>query len=510
MKAILLVRGSTERQEVDTQKNDLVKLAINDGYEKEDLIIIGSSGASARKRDEAYLRDSAKVYSTIKNDPEINAVYAWEISRIGRHESNLFEFKNFLLDRKIQLVIYQPSLRLLNEDGSVNNGVEMCFSLFATWSKQEMDLKMERFARGKARNRAEGKYCGGRIKLGYKLDETKHFIINPERAELVRTIFTKYANGESSVSALHRELVQLGIYHSTPYVTKGNKQMNAILKDPAYIGKNGYPRIISDELFEKAQAKLATHPHRHRAKNIYFCVSLLKDSETGYAFATDSQTFIYTLNQVRPRMQISVNYLDFACWFVAMNIKNLNLGNEIRENREKYEKQINENNIKVNNIISQKEELTKQIDRAISMNIEQPIHFSTEKMNAVIDRCEKQIMDLDIELANLRTDISRVDNLLKDVDKLATIDLTDELSDKMKREIIESVIDKILVTRIEQRHYKIQFVNKVGYIDNSYWIYDSRGCGARGAKLVMVDANGAKLDVSSFVRKHKRFIRTKK
>lgn len=507
MKAIVLLRVSTYRQEIETQRKDLIELTSHDGYKLSDLIFIEGIGASAIKLNAEYLREIDELYRTIESDKEINAVYAWEISRIGRNETKLFEIKNFLIEHQVQLVIFKPSLRLLNADGSVNSGIELAFSLFATMSKQEMEVRMERFARGKARNKAEGKYIGGRIKLGYRLTQAKYFEINPDTVEVVRMIFTKYANNESSVCALHKELVDLGVYNRPKAGYNGVKQINAILKDRAYLGENNYPRIISDEVFEAVQAKLAAHPKRHKAKHIYFCGGLLKEKESGYTFVPDSRATIYSLNHLRPRPQLSINYMDYACWFTALYLKNMNLSSEIEGNREVYEGRLEENTLKITNLQGQISELKKQIDRAITMNIERPEHFSSEKLDALLNQKNGKITILTTEIADLETDNTKIRELLSDNERKKAINLTDELSDAMKREIIEQVIEKILVERLEQRYYRVQFINRIGYIDNSYWLYDSRSCGARGARLYLVDANGARLDVSEMARKNKRFLR---
>ena len=507
MKAIVLLRVSTDRQEIETQRKDLVELTRHDGYKESDLIFIEGVGASAIKLNSIYLEEIATLYRTIENDTSINAVYAWEISRIGRNESKLFEIKNFLIQHKIQLVIKNPSLRLLNNDGSVNNGIELAFSLFATMSKQEMEVRMERFARGKARNKAEGKYIGGRIKLGYRLTKDKHFEINPDTVELVRTMFTKYANNETSVRALHKELVDLGIYNQPKAGYNGIKQINAILKDRAYIGENNYPRIISDEVFEAVQAKFATHPKRHKTKYIYFCGSIMRDKETGYTFIPDARTCVYSINHLKPALQLSINYCDYACWFTALYLKNMNLSSEIEGNRGMYESRLEENTLKITNLQGQISELKKQIDRAITMNIERPEHYSSEKLDTLIKTNDGKIANLNTEIVDLETDNTKIRELLNDNERKTAINLTDELSDAMKKEIIEQVIDEIVVERLEQRYYKIQFINKIGYIDNSYWLFDTRKCGARGAILHFIDANGARLDMSDMARKNKRFIR---
>lgn len=201
--------------------------------------------------------------------------------------------------------------------------------------------------------------------------------------------------------------------------------------------------------------------------------------------------------------------MDYACWFTALYLKNMNLSSEIEGNREQYESKLKENTLKITNLQGQISELKRQIDRAITMNIERPEHFSTEKLDALLNQKNGKITILTTEVADLETDNTKIRELLNDNERKTAINLTDELSDQMKKEIIDQVIDKILVERIEQRYYKIQFINKTGYLDNSYWLYDSRGCGARGAILHFIDANGVRLDMSDMARANKRFIRKK-
>ena len=264
-RVLLLVRTSTIKQEIATQTQELVDYAIADGYKKSDLIIIEGVGASAIKLNDVYLAEIENLYNTIENDKSINAVYVWELSRLGRNEEILMRLKNFLIAHKVQLVIKNPSLRLLNNDGSVNNGVELAFSLFATMSKQEMEIKQERFMRSKARNKAEGKYNGGKIKLGYKLDNNKYFIINEEKAQVVRQCFDWYING-MSLYKIYYKLVNMGIYFSLQNFPTGGKRVGVLLRDKAYIGEGIYPQIVDAEVFNKAQTILSNRNKFHESK----------------------------------------------------------------------------------------------------------------------------------------------------------------------------------------------------------------------------------------------------
>ena len=501
--AIIWGRVSTTRQELEAQVNELIGYAVNDGYNRDKLVIIKSAGASARKQNDLYKQEVEELLSTLDSDSTINCVYVWEVSRLARAELPFYKMKDYFITHKVQLIVKTPEIHLLKKDGTVDLGQEVILNLLVTLAKQEMEIKEKRFARGKARNKAEGKYNGGRIKLGYMLDATKHFIINPETVDLVRRIFTAYVNNEKSVDGIYRELVDLGIYHPKPNVTKGNKQMNAILKDRAYIGEGFYPRIISDEVFEAAQAKMATHPKRHKSSEIFFCASIMKDAETGYTFIADKSSVAYGMHLTRPKYYLSINACDMLCWFHASFLYNGMLSTDRKTNTVEYQQKVEENKTKVSVKLRQIEELKKQIDRAIEMNISQPIHFSTEKMNAKIASVEKEIGKLKQEIVDLETDNARMNEFLNGETKYVNFAEKD-LTDEMKKEIIDKVIEKILVHKTDDGKYRLQVINKVGYVDNSYWIYESS---THAPKLFLVDARGAKLVFTDYVKENRRFVR---
>lgn len=503
-KAVIWGRVSTVYQELETQVDEMIDKAVDDGYKRENLIVIKGKGASARKQNELYKQEVEELLNTLMEDSAVNCVYVWEVSRLARAELPFFRMKDYIVTHKIQLIVKTPSIKLFDDDGTLNLGQEVILNLLVTLAKQEMEIKEKRFARGKARNKAEGKYNGGRIKLGYMLDETKHFVRNPNTDYLVERIFSAYINSEKSVDGIYRELVDLGIYHPKPNVTNGNKQMNAILKDRAYIGENGYPRIIDDESFEAAQAKMATHPKRHKAKDIYFCHSILKDAETGYTLIADRGAVLYAMNLVRPRYFLSMNACDMVCWFTASFLYNSFLGDQNQINREEYATRIKENETKIDSLNAHLEEYQKLIDRAINMNLYRPEHYSTEKMDADISSAEKKIQRTKDEITSLRLDNTRMQQFLDGKEKPTYINFNQDYSDSMRKEIIDTVIEKILVTKTGERQYKLQVINKIGYLDNSYWLYDST---KSKVKLYMVDARGARADFTDYIVEKARFKR---
>ena len=61
----------------------------------------------------------------------IKAVAAWDIASLGRSESDLLKLKMFLIERRVQLLVREPAIKLLNDDGTVSMGANMLFSVCA-------------------------------------------------------------------------------------------------------------------------------------------------------------------------------------------------------------------------------------------------------------------------------------------------------------------------------------------------------------------------------------------
>ena len=495
------MRVSTTKQEIATQTKELVDYAISDGYNKSDLIIIEGVGASAIKLNDIYLAEIENLYNTIRNDTSINAVYVWEISRIGRNEEKLMQIKNFLIAHKVQLVIKNPSLRLLNNDGSVNNGVELAFSLFATMSKQEMEIKKDRFARAKARNKAEGKYNGGRIKLGYKLDANKYFIIDEEKAQVVRQCFDWYLNG-MSLKKIYDKLVDMGIYSSLLNFSTGGKRVGYILKDSAYIGEGVYPQIVDIEVFNKVQQMLSVLPKWHDSKNIYFCKGLIKDTTTNSTLVARFGTLVYYLRHKEHCISLNLNVMDYIAEYSANILLAHYNSAKAQTNKNEYKLKVEENKNIIASKQSQIKEYEKAIERAINMNIMQPKYFPNEKMEAVIKQNETVINKLQTEITDLQTENTRMQNWLNGEQQF--INTIKGVSDAKKQEMINQVIEKIEITKLEQHHFKIVIKNKIGVICNSWFDYSSKG---HKLHVEQVYEDGRTFDLTPQINANKRFER---
>lgn len=86
--------------------------------------------------------------------------------------------------------------------------------------------------------------------FGYVMENGK-IVINEEEAQVVRQIFEEYIKG-SSFKLLADELNRRNIAYNEGNVCWNKGNLNRLLNNSKYIGNNGYPPIISGELFQKA------------------------------------------------------------------------------------------------------------------------------------------------------------------------------------------------------------------------------------------------------------------
>ena len=197
MKAILLVRVSTETQDFDEQEKAIYEMAIRDGYSPDNIIPVceKESGIKLSEEERAGLN---RMKELIETDSTINCVYSWEVSRIARRKKINFSVLDYLTERKVQLVIKEPFMRLFKDNGDIDEGAEMVFTLFSQLAEVEMRTKLARWKRTKDAKRKQSFYTGGWLLYGYNVDEVTKKIVPSEDAEIVQKIFNMYLTGNYS------------------------------------------------------------------------------------------------------------------------------------------------------------------------------------------------------------------------------------------------------------------------------------------------------------------------
>lgn len=346
MKCILLVRVSTEKQSYDAQMKELHETALKAGYAEKDIVPVAEkeSGIKLSEEERAGLNKMKELIETGGFD----CVFAWEISRIARRKKILFSILEYLVERKIQLIIKEPFIRLLKSDGNIDEGAETIFTLYAQLAETEMRNKLSRFKRAKEEGYAKGKYEGGRVTLGYKVNDDGFWEIDEEGAAQVKLIFDLYNSGEYSTTTLAKELIARGYFRIKYPISKRGQTMSVttvknriwqILRNPMYRGgqsklqkgdkvvfnSNNYPQIIDDETWEKCAKKRAENKNIPKAKNEYLLTPLIH-CMCGASYSVNLVDGCYNCrvkhNAVEKGLEhspnIHANLIESLAWYVAL------------------------------------------------------------------------------------------------------------------------------------------------------------------------------------------------
>lgn len=336
-KAILLVRVSTEKQNFDEQEKQIYNLAIADGFNDDNIIIIAEKESGIKLSE-----DERKGLNRMKEEiakGDVSTVYVWEVSRIGRKKKVIFSIVELLQTHNIQLIVKEPSIRLLNDDGTINEGAETILTLFAQMAESEMRNKQARYHRTKKANSLKGKWNGGKnVKFGYTLDADNYYIIDENEANIVREIYKMYINNDMSQRQILFEIQSRGIECTQDKVRR-------ILQDVGYTGeeytttvfRNGkrekgltikYPQIISKETFEAAKNKRANaNITVVRNESYYLGRHLIKCSKCGHTYMAYKVHKVYACLAFMPNnpdvpkcdnnTTVNIIALDSVLWYDA-------------------------------------------------------------------------------------------------------------------------------------------------------------------------------------------------
>lgn len=320
-KCVLLSRVSTEQQSLDEQTSNLKAAAKSSGYNE---IILIETKESAIKLSEEERQGLNELKNHIEND-KIDCVFIWELSRLSRRPQVLYSMREYLQEHRVQLRCLHPDFTMFREDFSIDTNANIIFGLYVSLCENEMGIKKDRFHRGKEKLAREGKFSGGRyIKLGYKLDEEKRYVIDEEKASIVRDMFYLYAVKKLSLRDLYVEAKSRGI-------KKSLQSIRYMIHDESYVGKStkgrddrntfyrSYPAIISQELYDLAQKRTeeALHDNRSCEKEL-LSKKILKCPVCGHSMtATTSNRFMCSIHMRSKTEEIKC---DNSC---TMDIKTM-------------------------------------------------------------------------------------------------------------------------------------------------------------------------------------------
>ena len=205
-------------------------------------------------------------------------VLVWKLDRFARNRYDSAHYEYQLERNHVKLVSATEPI----SDSPAGIMVKSMLTGMAEYYSAELS---EKVVRGMTENVLKGKYNGGTVPIGFKVDEEKFFQIDPLKAPFVVEAFQKYDDG-ASMKEIMNWLNDSGV------TTNRNQKFTynsvwKLLSNRRYIGENRFkdivmpdsiPAIVDKELFDRVQAKIEKNrraPAHHKAEDDYLLTTKL-------------------------------------------------------------------------------------------------------------------------------------------------------------------------------------------------------------------------------------------
>ena len=199
---------------------------------------------------------------------KFEAVVVYKTDRFARNKYDSAVYKRELKRNGIQIFYAAEAI----PDGPEGIILESLMEGLAEYYSAELAQKIKR---GMHESALKCQSTGSGRPLGYRVDEQKHFQIDPESAQTVQTIFEQYIKGESNAAIC--ELLNSRGLRTAQGKPFNKNSINRIIKNRKYIGEyryhdivveGGMPAIISKDTFNLAQAEMERRRTRKAPKSL--------------------------------------------------------------------------------------------------------------------------------------------------------------------------------------------------------------------------------------------------
>ena len=205
-------------------------------------------------------------------------VLVWKLDRFARNRYDSAHYEYLLERNHVKLVSATEPI----SDSPAGIMVKSMLTGMAEYYSAELS---EKVVRGMTENVLKGKYNGGTIPIGFKVDEEKFFQIDPLKAPFVVEAFQRYNDG-ATMKELMNWLNDSGVTTNRNQKFTYNS-VQKLLTNKRYIGENHFkdivmpdsiPAIVDKDLFEEVQLKVKKNsrtPARHKAEDDYLLTTKL-------------------------------------------------------------------------------------------------------------------------------------------------------------------------------------------------------------------------------------------
>lgn len=473
-KAIGLIRVSSKKQDLDQQSVKVKEAILNDGFSENDIILIEDKESGYKLSEEE--RSGINKLKSIIESEQVSSVYVYEISRISRQAKIVFSVRDYLFQRKINLICLNPYFKLLEEDGSQSSTSSIIFGIFASLSEQESYLRIQRVTRGIAKKKSEGKVMGRVMIYGYTRVNGEPKVVD-NQAVIIREIFDRFERGESCGS-IGKDMYLIGVFGSDIKRNSVVCRVSCILSEERYSGAVWpFPGIISKAQFDKCRKIIHDHNKKfarvHYTDKDYYCTGVLY-TDRGFAMSSSygNRRYQYRDPDKVYSLNVNMNILDKLTLYALK--KYLDSGVSIVEK----EKEIKEVSYKIDVIDQKKKEIKLKIKKLREDNdmIENRIikkRISEAKGDEMIDSNNLEIKHLEDSFDDLEYERGIHVNRLIYLNSFLSEDESSSFIASTPDDIrfnIRKYIDRIVVSRLSFGKFKIKYIFK-DKVEKEYGFY---------------------------------------
>ena len=263
--AVIYARYSSDNQ---TEQSIEGQLRVCEQYAKNNDIIIlktyidrAMTGTNDNRPDfQQMIKDSASK--------EWQNIIVYKLDRFSRNKYETAKYKKILKDNGVKLISAMENI----PDTPEGIILESLLEGMAEYYSAELSQKVKR---GMNETRLKGNFTGGTIIYGYNVENHK-VVINEEQAEVVRFIYEQYALGVY-VKDIIQKLNEKHIYNrgkpfarNTIYNILKNEKYSGIYRHNNEVFENMYPRIVSQEIYDKVRKKTSQNHYGKRSIEVVY------------------------------------------------------------------------------------------------------------------------------------------------------------------------------------------------------------------------------------------------
>lgn len=495
--AASLLRVSTSQQELDSQKDDIQRIASKMGYEIPENYFFGEkisatkpqfikevdengneTGYLIAQEDSESLQKLKEACQNPKTREQISVIFIWEISRLSRNTALLLTHINFF--KTLRKPIYFINERFWTLDVITQEEVfqtNLVLPQLAMYAEQEYHKIRERMQRGlrHAFENDKDRYFGENIAYGFKLElnkkENKNYLVVDEfERTVIEDIFDKYINEGWSFKKIANYL------NNKKIPTKDNKlwldsNIARLVSSKRLIGKRkrsdmdvDSTPIIDEDIYMQAQQvledKKLIYGRKQRTYN-YPLKPLIKCGSCGAKLqgVVSSSRRLYYCKECN----VSVNKFrtDGIVWDAIKDSDTLTeyLLNK-RENKRNYQAEIDElnnlislNSIGIEDRKTRKDSVLKLVARG---------RYTFEQADVITDDLDKEIAAFDKEIKNYRKQVKLLEDELH-APNLSVFELEQMIEeagddfDKIKN-LLKTLVQNVYVYNPDSKYVILEIV----------------------------------------------------